>query len=393
MRLLVLSNMEHYASADGLASPWASAVGEIDALATLAREVRHVCALHPGVPPPGAAAYRAANVRTIPVRATGGRGWRHKLRVAAEIPAYARIISPQLSWADAVHVRAPASVAAVALTMLALRRDPTRRWIKYAGEWNGSPGEPFSYRLQRAALRWNIGRGKVGVCEPDAEDGKRLWVPNPSLSLADVEQAARRTQAKRLGVGPLEIVMAGRLDANKGADRALKILSCLRDRGVNAVLRIAGAGAQMERLGELAIDHRVETRTIFHGWLDQERLARLFERAHVIVAPSKTEGWPKVLSEAMAYRVVPLASAVGAIPGTLARAGAGAALPWDAPSEWAARIAGWAADPGEWRRQADLAQDAARTFTYESYLERARAILGCSAEAQARAAVFAGDAG
>jgi glycosyltransferase involved in cell wall biosynthesis len=128
---------------------------------------------------------------------------------------------------------------------------------------------------------------------------------------------------------------------------------------------------------------------IFYGWLDRESLHRLYVRAHGIVAPSETEGWPKVLSEAMAHRVVPFAAAVGAVPETLARARAGKALPPGSAGLWASEIAKTAGDAEEWRRQADRAQAASRSFSYERYLESARLLLDCPETADSPRGVLA----
>jgi len=377
LRLLVVSNMEHYSGPDGPVSPWASAVGEIDALATISSELRHVCALHPGTPPKGAVRYQSSSVRVVPVRPEGGRGWRAKARVAAALPEYAREIGVQLDWAEAVQVRSPANTALPALALLALRRRPVRRWIKYAGEWQARPGEPLTYRLQRELLRWNVARAKVGVCEPEPGDEHLFWVPNPSLSQDQIDQAELQTREKRLS-RPMELLFAGRLDEFKGADRAIDVLAQLKVRGIHCVLRIAGAGSQLETLRRRAVEMDVSSRVIFHGWLDRGSLHRLYSRAHVILAPSATEGWPKVLSEAMAHRVVPLAAAVGAIPSTLARAQTGKAFPAGGAGLWADEIADLARDHAEWRRQADRAQATAPTFSYERYLDSARRMLGCS---------------
>jgi len=388
MRLLIVSNMEHYGGAHGPVSPWASAIGEIDALATISNEVRHICALHSGEPPPGAVGYRSPNVQVVPVRPTGGRGWRAKAGVVAAIPAYAREIQAQLDWADAVQVRAPSNIAIPALALLAARRTPARRWIKYAGEWNGRPGEPAAYRLQRTILRWNAARARVGVCGPEANSKHLFWVPNPSLWRDQIDRAELETREKRLS-RPLELLFAGRLDGFKGADRAIAIVPQLRRLGIKAVLRIAGAGPQLGTLRRRAAEAGVSPQVIFYGWLDRESLHRLYVRAHGIVAPSETEGWPKVLSEAMAHRVVPFAAAVGAVPETLARARAGKALPPGSAGLWASEIAKTAGDAEEWRREADRAQAASRAYSYERYLESARLLLDCPETADSPRGVLA----
>jgi glycosyltransferase involved in cell wall biosynthesis len=40
----------------------------------------------------------------------------------------------------------------------------------------------------------------------------------------------------------------------------------------------------------------------------------MYARAHVLVLTSESEGFPKVIAEAMAFGCIPIATAVGAIP-------------------------------------------------------------------------------
>lgn len=46
----------------------------------------------------------------------------------------------------------------------------------------------------------------------------------------------------------------------------------------------------------------------------KELINKIYEEAHIILLTSQSEGFPKVLAEAMAYGVVPLATSVGGVP-------------------------------------------------------------------------------
>jgi glycosyltransferase involved in cell wall biosynthesis len=105
--------------------------------------------------------------------------------------------------------------------------------------------------------------------------------------------------------------------------------------------------------------------------LSHQGVCEALRDAHLILLPSRApEGWPKVLSEAMAYGVAPLSSCVSAIPQVLDETGAGVALPPDDVAGYARVIQGLAAEPARWRAMVEAGLRAAPRFTYERYLMR-----------------------
>jgi glycosyltransferase involved in cell wall biosynthesis len=107
---------------------------------------------------------------------------------------------------------------------------------------------------------------------------------------------------------------------------------------------------------------------VFPGWLPRPELTQFYGRAHFFLFPSASEGWPKVLSEAMAYGAVPLAGAVSSIPQILAETGAGLALPPSDTQAFVRAIRNYLANPDQWQAASRAGLDAASRFTYEHYL-------------------------
>jgi glycosyltransferase involved in cell wall biosynthesis len=109
----------------------------------------------------------------------------------------------------------------------------------------------------------------------------------------------------------------------------------------------------------------------FHGWVPHERVNDHMGRAHFILLPSSaSEGWPKVLSEAMAHGVVPIASRVSAIPQVLAEVGSGVTLPAGDVAGFVRAIRDIVDHPARWRQMVEAGLNAAHRFTYERYLVR-----------------------
>ncbi|MEO1368695.1 MAG: glycosyltransferase, partial [Acidobacteriota bacterium] len=110
----------------------------------------------------------------------------------------------------------------------------------------------------------------------------------------------------------------------------------------------------------------------FHRWIDRADLDALYARAHFMVLPSvASEGWPKVLSEAMAWGAVPVASAISSIPSILGELGVGAAHPARDLDAFRAAIRRLG-EPDRFRVESRRAASAAERFSYRRYLDDVR---------------------
>jgi glycosyltransferase involved in cell wall biosynthesis len=319
-RLLVVSHTPHHRTADGLTG-WGPTVTELSHLAPRFTEVVHVAPVHGGAAPASDLPYTAGNVRLVEVAPAGGPGLRARLGLLAALPRWWSAIRRGRREADAVHVRAPAVIALVALVQLRLARDRRPCWVKYAGNWRPEGREPWSYRIQRRLLRRGFGRVVVTVNGPGDEPAHVVPFLNPSLTTEELA-AGRACADAKPPPEPVALVFVGRVEDEKGAPDAVRVLAALRDRGMPATLDVVGDGPARPSCGALARDLGVSDAITLHGWLPRGGVHEVLCRSHVLLLPTRaSEGWPKVLSEAMAFGVVPVASPLGAIPSLLGEAG------------------------------------------------------------------------
>ncbi|UXA07479.1 glycosyltransferase family 4 protein [Mycobacterium sp. SMC-2] len=113
---------------------------------------------------------------------------------------------------------------------------------------------------------------------------------------------------------PLRALSLGRLGANKGSYDLVRAISLLPS-DIRADLRVTLAGdgeveQVRERVRAYALDDTVEVR----GWVDPAERDRLLAESAILLLPSYSEGLPMAVLEAMANGVVPVTTAVGAIP-------------------------------------------------------------------------------
>lgn len=379
VKLAILSNMAHYRR-DGRVVGWGPAVLEIDQLATLFDSVHHVACLHDGVAPASALPYSSDRVTVTGVPPAGGESLRDKLRVLQRTPGYVRAMWSALDDADCVHVRCPANASLVAILLLALRRSPRLRWVKYAGNWRPRDDEPWSYTLQRWWLGRNLHRGLVTVNGrwPDQPSHVHSF-SNPCLTEADLREGASAGGVKSL-TSPIRMLYVGRVEEAKGCGRAIDVLRRLESRGIAAHLDVVGDGLERNGFERDANSAGLSGRVRFTGWMPRTELGRLYAEAHFLLLPSRcSEGWPKVLSEAMAYGVVPVTSDVSSIPQYLEKFRTGRALaPLDVDA-YASAISSYKDHPERWKAESRNAIEAAKLFSYERYLAAVRNLLDLEA--------------
>jgi glycosyltransferase involved in cell wall biosynthesis len=97
---------------------------------------------------------------------------------------------------------------------------------------------------------------------------------------------------------PPRMVFAGRLVYQKGLDILVQALGGLTS--FPWELKLVGDGPHRPVLESLSSDLGIADRIEFLGWLDQEAVAHQYQEANMFVFPSRHEGMPNAVLEAMA---------------------------------------------------------------------------------------------
>jgi len=315
--------------------------------------------------------YSSERVRLVPVPFAGGDSLAAKASLLLVARQYITTMMRELRELDpendAVHVRCPAPVSLVAIMLMSVLRSPRKRWVKYAGNWHPEHFDSIGYAIQRWWLKGDFARAKVSVNGywPDQPRHVTAFV-NPCLTSDELNATGPRTGTK---LAPLRLVFVGRVEEKKGVRRALEIVKRLLAQGLDVRFDIIGDGpqrAEFESFAAIALQNRVT----FHGWVPRPALGPFLTEAHLMLFPSDcSEGWPKVLSEGMAYGVVPVASNVGSIPHYLRECEVGATCnPYDLDA-FANAVALYASQPDRWEIESIRSMRAAERFTYDLYLD------------------------
>ena len=232
---------------------------------------------------------------------------------------------------------------------------------------------PEGYRrpsrwLNRVTWRWQ--EAAVAVSAEVARRAPRRGAgPPPTVvengldfAALDAAAAAAADPPPPEPPGALRVLVPGTLARRKGQDVLLDALAGERGRALPPlVVWLAGGGPARGRLARRARDPRLAGRVHLLG--PRRDVHALMARADLVLLPSRTEGHPLALLEALALGRPCLASAVGGVPEIVRPGLTGRLVAPDDPEALARALAELLADPaGRARLGAAAARDARARF-------------------------------
>lgn len=194
-------------------------------------------------------------------------------------------------------------------------------------------------RVLKQVIRTTLTRANVVVALGDRW-AERLRAIAPEAHVTVIPNTVRPREAAHDWVGdePVHVVFLGEIGDHKGAFMLLEawsqIMADARYAGT-AHLTLAGNG-EVERARRTVARLRLETSVQVRGWLPPAQAHALVSSAQVLALPSRNEGQPMAVLEAMASGVCVVASDVGGLPDLIESGTTGLLVP---PGEVEALVA------------------------------------------------------
>lgn len=251
-------------------------------------------------------------------------GPKQYLRLALKIR---RIVRRALKQPDAILLRGPGPIPACVESVLGRSRRP------YGVEVIGDPYDVFSPGAVKHPLRpffrWWFSRQLRRQCAravaasyvtqralqqryPPAPDAVTTHFSSIDLAESAFVQAPRGAFTAK----PLRIVTVGTLEQLYKAPDVLlgAVARCVRER-VDLHLTFVGDGKQRPALERRVRELGLQERIVFRGQLPAgQAVITQLDRADLFVLPSRQEGLPRAMIEAMARALPCIGSTVGGIP-------------------------------------------------------------------------------
>jgi len=212
--------------------------------------------------------------------------------------------------ADHLHIRCPGNIGLLAC-IAQIFFPNKKKTAKYAGNWDPRSKQPWTYRLQKLILQNSIlTRNMQVLVYGNWPKSKSNILPFFTASFSEKEKVFN----DKIFESPFKFIFVGNLVKGKGTFLCLEIIQKLSEMGYDVQLAIYGDGPLKLELERYIEKKYLSGKVALEGNQSMEILQEAYKKNHFCLLPSKSEGWPKALAEAMFYGCIPVSTSVSCVP-------------------------------------------------------------------------------
>jgi glycosyltransferase involved in cell wall biosynthesis len=384
---------------------------------------------------------RNGEIQLIKIPSFDITSFKNVVKAILKIPSICYQIYKAMQWADHIHLRCPGNVGLLGcFVQILFPKKP--KTVKYAGNWDPNSKQPLSYRLQKWLIsNIFLTRNVKVLVYGDWKNQSKNIVPfftasyseneiefvesnrNPELDTGSYDEKKQITssctprnddrkrqsehseaisskeQNRQIATSPtprnyktnrhsqldwnsdktkLKFIFVGGLTSGKQPLLTVKVIHQLKNKGYNVQLDMYGDGIERINLADYILDNLLEDVVFLHGNASKEIVKKAYQKAHFLVFISKSEGWPKVLAEAMFWGCVPLTSDVSCVSEMLGNGSRGTIVK-PAVDKIILAIESYLNDKKKYAEHAQNAMNWSQQFTLERFEKEIRNLL-CSSQ-------------
>jgi glycosyltransferase involved in cell wall biosynthesis len=231
----------------------------------------------------------------------------------------ATIKLPQISWkmykamhdCDHIHLRCPGNMGLIGCFLQILFPQKIKT-AKYAGNWDPSSKQPWTYKLQSWILSNRfLTRNMTVLVYGDWNNATANIKSFFTATYSQNEIVPMRLQIENQSC---QFIFVGALVKGKNPLYAIQLVERLRAHGHEVSLKLYGEGIQRAKLETYIADQKLSFSITLEGNQSRETLKQAYQDSQFVLLPSDSEGWPKAIAEGMFWGCVPIATAVSCVP-------------------------------------------------------------------------------
>ena len=232
-------------------------------------------------------------------------------KTMARLPKIVTQVYKAMSQADHIHLRCPGNMGLIgAMVQILFPKKP--KTAKYAGNWDPNAKQPFTYKLQRWILSNTfLTKNMQVLVYGDWENQTKNIKP---FFTATYSESDKKVIEPRTLEGCIDFLFVGTLSKGKQPLLAIQLVEKLYQQGEKGRLNLYGDGILRPTLETYIEENNLQDIIFLRGNQSKETVLKAYQTSHFLILPSKSEGWPKVVAEAMFWACVPIVSQVSCVP-------------------------------------------------------------------------------
>ncbi|MEE9409073.1 MAG: glycosyltransferase [Polaribacter sp.] len=298
---------------------------------------------------------------------------KNKIRSLTYLPLILIKIFKVMMYADHIHIRCPGNIGLLGCAVQVLFPSKPKT-VKYAGNWDPNSKQPTSYKIQKWILSntFLTKNCKVLVYGNWKNQSKNI-VPffTASYKKSEIEIIEKKSLS-----ATITFLFVGSFSEGKQPFLSVKVIENLILKGFNVKLEMFGEGAQFNKIKEYVKNNSLEKTIILHGNKSKDIVKKAYKKAHFLLFISKSEGWPKVVAEAMFWRCLPISSKVSCVAYMLDNGARGSLVMSNVTLEELKQIIiKYIENEGVYQKQVLKAQEWSQQFTIDKFSKEIKKII------------------
>ncbi len=337
MKFLIITHVDHiysdnqyfaYAPYVREMNIWLKHVGEVVIVAPLSKG-KNISAID--------LSYKHHNLHFVSVPSFHFNRFLSLIKSLFVLPVIMFTIYRAMCQASHIHLRCPGNMGLLgAIIQIAFPNTP--KTAKYAGNWDPKSKQPLSYRIQKwilssTYLTKNMRVLVYGEWKGSSENIKPFFTATYSeKDKIDLDNLLVNRLAL-LQQSEVRLLFVGTLSKGKQPLYTIRLAEQLNQLGYAVRLYLYGEGVQRNQLEAYILEKGLLNNVFLQGNQTADTIKIAYKDSHFLILPSQSEGWPKVVAEAMFWGCVPIATPVSCIPTMLNQGQRGLLLTMDIKSD------------------------------------------------------------
>ncbi len=213
--------------------------------------------------------------------------------------------------ADHIHLRCPGNMGLIG-AVVQLFFPKKIKTAKYAGNWDPKSKQPWSYRFQKWILSNTFLTRNMQVLVYGEWKGSTKNIKSFFTATYSEEETRRLGEGEREG-DEVRFLFVGTLSKGKQPLYVIQLVEELYRKGKKVTIELYGEGVLRKEIEHYITQNNLEAIVFLKGNQSKETVLKAYQSSHFLILPSKSEGWPKVVAEAMFWGCVPIASPVSCV--------------------------------------------------------------------------------